>query len=689
MNPLSTFVVFTAINSTFVLTWATFEWIASLITKPGLFMLVIASIVCLARFAALLLAYPGHLRIVTRDCERNFAKMCKRWLTVTTDTADQLVDFLQSPEVLTPSRLGALISLRDEYRSCVESIVEVLRRSLEIVDSEETLSIDGQLLLSRVRVFLKYSEALNTPLRQFISRGRTIGPPPPSFLEPPLSTTILEFKSCIQDLRDAIDLCGEQASTPKRQGIVRLICELWQSRWPFQIVANLSLMRADLIVRYHGRQVWVESADGHAIDGMFIPGLGLSHENNTGRTVLLCNPNCGLYEFHHFQSDWIQFYTKFGINVFVFNYRGYGRCKGYPSPHANNMDGMAIIEHLKSRGITRIAVHGESIGGMVATHVARHAGPVVELLIADRTFANLPAVAQRLVASWAGSALSLVTRWQTDNVSNYLDAPCNKLVCCDPSDEIIADASSLKAGIALRLELGDMTLGSPTESESTSLLAPCASPHSVQRQTESTEIVPGMPLNEAIVTRFATALQSIGERASLTMVSSAGGVEIGIGERHIVDIWTAAVSIDGYCGQTLYYATGGSLEGIRTWIASFLVWGPTLSQSQASSQNDKGAIAKHTELVTPLPIDNVVIALRRILTEAPDVQNDEDVAYVLQVVEYLKASLDARLRSTPTPAIGQLVPLSCGHNANFSEHEKQVLVRHLVSFNWIDPSQVK
>ena len=78
---------------------------------------------------------------------------------------------------------------------------------------------------------------------------------------------------------------------------------------------------------------------------MFIPGNGLQNDlDNKDRTVILCNPNAGLYEFHHFQADWIQFYTQLGCNVFVFNYRGYGRNKGYPSPLANNLDGMLSVK---------------------------------------------------------------------------------------------------------------------------------------------------------------------------------------------------------------------------------------------------------------------------------------------------------------------------------------------------------
>jgi hypothetical protein len=76
------------------------------------------------------------------------------------------------------------------------------------------------------------------------------------------------------------------------------------------------------------------------------------------------------------------------------------------------------------------------VKGMVAAYVAKHAGPDVELLIADRTFSNLPAVAASLLGPWACHALRWVTQWDTDNVSNYIDATCYKILCCDPLDEV-------------------------------------------------------------------------------------------------------------------------------------------------------------------------------------------------------------------------------------------------------------
>jgi uncharacterized protein len=78
----------------------------------------------------------------------------------------------------------------------------------------------------------------------------------------------------------------------------------------------------------------------------------------------------------------------------MFNYRGYGRSQGAPSPAANSADCLALVRHVRGvLGVKRIVVHGESIGGLCAAYAGAQEG-LVDLLVIDRTFANLGAVAQ-------------------------------------------------------------------------------------------------------------------------------------------------------------------------------------------------------------------------------------------------------------------------------------------------------
>merc|ERR1719491_2545356 len=149
-------------------------------------------------------------------------------------------------------------------------------------------------------------------------------------------------------------------------------------------------------MRYSGVQCWVPSRRGNRLDGMFVPcdpdakngpavepadagdsedtplqNLGAAGLTFSGPTLLWCNPNAGYYETMVYQSNILNFYLDRGCNIFLFNYSGFGRSRGLPTTSKVAEDSDSIIEFLKSKGITEIGVHGRSIGGVAACHLAR------------------------------------------------------------------------------------------------------------------------------------------------------------------------------------------------------------------------------------------------------------------------------------------------------------------------------
>ncbi len=105
-------------------------------------------------------------------------------------------------------------------------------------------------------------------------------------------------------------------------------------------------------------------------------------------TVLLCGPNAAMYEILsqvRTEHCWVGFYLRLGFDVCTFNYRGYVRSTGQPTPDGIKQDAMQLLQHLREvKGVKNVLVHGESIGGMIGAHVAAHANPPVKCLIADR-----------------------------------------------------------------------------------------------------------------------------------------------------------------------------------------------------------------------------------------------------------------------------------------------------------------
>ncbi|KAH9255584.1 hypothetical protein BASA81_006414 [Batrachochytrium salamandrivorans] len=177
---------------------------------------------------------------------------------------------------------------------------------------------------------------------------------------------------------------------------------------------------------------------------------------NTQQVVILCSPNAVRFEVYALYPDWIEFYREMGMHVVVWNYRGFGRSLGSPSPSAAREDIEAIVHHLQSR-FTQFAFHGESIGGIPACFAA--STNAKHLLIADRTFASLDAIAESVVGRRATTLLHYCTLgWEANNVANFMQFASldNRLVMQDGNDLVIKHSVSLKMGLA-RLVCGPVT----------------------------------------------------------------------------------------------------------------------------------------------------------------------------------------------------------------------------------------
>jgi len=214
----------------------------------------------------------------------------------------------------------------------------------------------------------------------------------------------------------------------------------------------LDVMRGTVLARYRGaQQFWIDRPGGGRIDALHFPAFGWDpSKGRNRRAVLYCNPNAGLIEVGTGMSMaggnvsvegdsppdacWTDYYTQMGYDVYLFNYAGFGRSHGRtrsggrsrtagmlgsmyrifegmflafkPTPNSLRTDAISVCAHLiNDLGIDELVIHGESIGGMAASGAARaltgapNTRDKVALLICDRTFANLQAIAQRLVGA--------------------------------------------------------------------------------------------------------------------------------------------------------------------------------------------------------------------------------------------------------------------------------------------------
>jgi uncharacterized protein len=112
--------------------------------------------------------------------------------------------------------------------------------------------------------------------------------------------------------------------------------------------------------------VYFETNDGVKLNGWLFPA-----ETNSPRArlaVLFCHGNAG--NIGH-RLDACAALLETGVNVFVFDYRGFGRSEGRPTEEGTYCDARAAYRWLQARGISgrNIIAFGESLGGGVVSEL--------------------------------------------------------------------------------------------------------------------------------------------------------------------------------------------------------------------------------------------------------------------------------------------------------------------------------
>ena len=150
-------------------------------------------------------------------------------------------------------------------------------------------------------------------------------------------------------------------------------------------------------VRYRLRHedVTFPSGDGTKLTGWFIRGFG---EKPKG-TVIHFHGNANNMAGHFAAVAWL---PKYGFNVLAFDYRGYGKSDGKPSPGGLYMDCLAAIDYVKSRKDVdpdKILLFGQSLGAANAiTAVGKPASeltplPGIRAVLADSSFYSYRSIA--------------------------------------------------------------------------------------------------------------------------------------------------------------------------------------------------------------------------------------------------------------------------------------------------------
>lgn len=169
------------------------------------------------------------------------------------------------------------------------------------------------------------------------------------------------------------------------------------------------------------------AADGKRLHGWWIPAT------DARGTVLYCHGNAGNI------STRIDVYTglnQLGVNIFTFDYRGYGESRGSPDEDGLYADARAAFEVVRERyedaDAPPVVLYGASLGGSVAAQLAteqRVRGLIIEggftsaIDVGERWFPQLP--------------VRSLARYRFDAAGKLMALPTPKLFAHSRGDEVI------------------------------------------------------------------------------------------------------------------------------------------------------------------------------------------------------------------------------------------------------------
>ncbi len=143
-------------------------------------------------------------------------------------------------------------------------------------------------------------------------------------------------------------------------------------------IKDVEALPADINLTFE--DVYLKTPDNQKLNAWFIP------NKETELTMLFFHGNGG--NLYH-RLDKISLINKIPINIFIIDYRGYGKSTGKPSEKGLYIDAFSAYDYLvRERKIKpeNIILYGESLGGAVAIDLA---GKVtVAGLITEGTFSS-------------------------------------------------------------------------------------------------------------------------------------------------------------------------------------------------------------------------------------------------------------------------------------------------------------
>jgi len=177
--------------------------------------------------------------------------------------------------------------------------------------------------------------------------------------------------------------------------------------------------------------VTFKSKDGTKLHGWFVPAVGKAIA-----TVIHFHGNAQNLSSHFSFVRWL---PEKGFNLFVFDYRGYGKSEGKPDREGVHEDGVAALNYIRARkdiDPDKLFVFGQSLGGAVAIRAIADAGASgIRAVVLESTFDSYTAIAKEKAPDLLAS-LFISDKLSPDDVIADL-SPVPMLFIHGTSDRIV------------------------------------------------------------------------------------------------------------------------------------------------------------------------------------------------------------------------------------------------------------
>ncbi len=173
--------------------------------------------------------------------------------------------------------------------------------------------------------------------------------------------------------------------------------------------------------------VSLTTEDGVKLNGWFIK----SSDTNINSTLVYFHGNAGNIGD---RLDKIGIFARLGLNVFIIDYRGYGKSQGRPSEEGAYKDALAAYDYLLRRDDIdpkKIIGYGGSLGGAIAIDLATKR-PVAALIV-DSSFSSAADMSKRIFPFLPTAILST----KMDSLSKVKNITAPKLFIHSREDTVV------------------------------------------------------------------------------------------------------------------------------------------------------------------------------------------------------------------------------------------------------------